>query len=74
MYSIRAELAEELEKAVAVSEEKVHERSRIRAQFSRSLLVFLGQSKWGLSNGGLRPLSAICTQLSTIMHFCGPFV
>ena len=27
-----------------------------------------GKSKWGLSNGGLRPLSAICT---TIVHFCG---
>ena len=25
----------------------------------------------GLSNGGLRPLSAICAQSSTIVHFCG---
>ena len=30
-------------------------------------------SKWGLSNRGLRPPSAICTQPSTIVHFCGPF-
>ena len=35
--------------------------------------VLLGKSKWGLSNGGLRPLSAISTQSSTIMHFCGLF-
>ena len=34
---------------------------------------FSGKSKWGLSNGGLRPLSAICTQSSTIVHFCGLF-
>ena len=27
--------------------------------------------KWGLSNGGLRPLSAICAQLSAILHICG---
>ena len=26
---------------------------------------------WGLSNGGLRPHSTICTQSSTIVHFCG---
>ena len=32
-----------------------------------------GKSKWGLSNGGLRPLSAICAQSSTILHFCGLF-
>ena len=32
-----------------------------------------GKSKWGLSNGGLRPLSAICAQSSTIVHFCGLF-
>ena len=32
-----------------------------------------GKSKWGLSNGGLRPLSAICAQSSRVMHFCGPF-
>ena len=32
---------------------------------------FSGKSKWGLSNGGLRPLSAICAQSSTIVHFCG---
>ena len=25
----------------------------------------------GLANGGLRPLSAICAQSSTIVHFCG---
>ena len=31
----------------------------------------LGKSKWGLSNGGLRPLSAICVQSCTIVHFCG---
>ena len=34
---------------------------------------FLGKSKWGLSNGGLRPLSAICPQSSTVVHFCGLF-
>ena len=36
-----------------------------------------GKSKWGLSNGGLRPLSAICAQSSTIVHFSsllGPFL
>ena len=33
----------------------------------------LGKSRWGLSNGGLRPLSAICAQSSTIVHFCGLF-
>ena len=33
----------------------------------------LGKSQWGLSNGGLRPLSAISAQSSTIVHFCGPF-
>ena len=27
----------------------------------------------GLSNAGLRPLSAICAQSSTIVHFYGPF-
>ena len=32
-----------------------------------------GKSKGGLSNGGLRPLSAICAQSSTIVHFCGLF-
>ena len=32
-----------------------------------------GKSKWGLSNGGLRPLSAIWAQSSTIVHFCGLF-
>ena len=32
-----------------------------------------GKSKWGLSNGGLRPLSAICAQSSTIVRFCGLF-
>ena len=32
-----------------------------------------GKSKWGVSNGGLRPLSAICAQSSTIVHFGGPF-
>ena len=32
---------------------------------------FLGKSKWGFSNGGLRPLSAICAQLSAIVHVCG---
>ena len=36
-------------------------------------VLLLGKSKWGLSNGGLRPLSAICTQSSTIVHFCGLF-
>ena len=35
--------------------------------------ISLRKSKWGLSNGGLRPLSAICAQSSTIVHFCGPF-
>ena len=33
----------------------------------------LGKSKWGLSNGGLRPLSAFCAQSSTIVHFCSLF-
>ena len=36
-----------------------------------------GKVKMGVSNGGLRPLSAICAQSSTIVHFCallGPFV
>ena len=33
----------------------------------------LGKSKWGLSNGGLRPPSAICAQSSTIVHSCGHF-
>ena len=48
------------------------------------ILVFLGgfpfpkmQGKedqgGGLSNGGLRPLSAICAQSSTTVHFCGLF-
>ena len=32
-----------------------------------------GKSKWGLSNGGLRPLSAMCAQSSTIVHICGLF-
>ena len=33
-----------------------------------------GKSTWGLSNRGLiRPLSAICAQSSTIVHFCGLF-
>ena len=30
-----------------------------------------GKSKWGLSNGGLRPLSAICAHLCAIVHFRG---
>ena len=34
---------------------------------------YSGKSKWGLSNGGLRPLSAICAQSSTIVHFSGLF-
>ena len=36
-------------------------------------LFLLGKSKWGLSNGGLRPLSGICAQSSTIVRFCGLF-
>ena len=40
---------------------------------SQKLHYKSGKSKWGLSNGGLRPLSAICAQSSTIVHFCGPF-
>ena len=32
-----------------------------------------GKSKWGLSNGGLRPLSAIRAQSSANVHFYGPF-
>ena len=32
-----------------------------------------GKSKWGLSNGGLRPLSAMCGQSSAIVHFSGLF-
>ena len=32
-----------------------------------------GKSEWGLSDWGLRPLFAMCAQLSTIVHFCGPF-
>ena len=31
------------------------------------------RAEWVLSHGGLRPLSAICAQSSTILHFCGPF-
>ena len=31
------------------------------------------KSKWGLSTGGLSPPPAICTQSSTIVHFCAPF-
>ena len=38
-----------------------------------SVQLSLGKSKWGLSNGGIRPLSAICSQSSTIVHFYGPF-
>ena len=34
---------------------------------------YWGFKKWGLSNGGLRPHSAICAQSSAIVHFCGPF-
>ena len=30
-----------------------------------------GKSKWGLSNGGLRPLPAICAQSCAIVHFRG---
>ena len=30
-----------------------------------------GKSKCGLANGGLRPLSTVCAQLSTIVHMCG---
>ena len=32
-----------------------------------------GKSTWELSNGGLRPLSAIWAQSSAIVHFCGLF-
>ena len=32
-----------------------------------------GKFQWGLSNGGLRPLSAICAQASAIVYFSGPF-
>ena len=39
----------------------------------RFALRISGKSKWGLSNEGLRPLSAICAQSSTIVRFCGPF-
>ena len=41
--------------------------------FSQIREILSGKSKWGLSNGGLRPHSAICAQLSTIVHFCGLF-
>ena len=34
-------------------------------------LSSLGKSKWGLSNGGLTPHSAMCAQSSTIVHFVG---
>ena len=36
-----------------------------------SLRKFGPKSKWEISDGGLRPLSAICAQSSTIEHFCG---
>ena len=35
--------------------------------------LYSGKSTWGLPNGGLRPLSAIYAQSSTIVHFCGLF-
>ena len=47
---------------------KTHPKSGNTAKMPQS-----GKSKWGLSNGGLRPLSAICAQSSTIVHFCGLF-
>ena len=40
---------------------------------TRILVLFYLSLKWGLSNGGLRRLSAICAQSSTIVHFCGHF-
>ena len=44
-----------------------------RRSYFKERALKSGKSKWGLSNGGLRPLSAICTQSSTIVHFCGFF-
>ena len=41
--------------------------------FTPHFSIISGKSKWGLSNGGLRPLSAICAQSCTIVHFCGLF-
>ena len=35
-------------------------------------VLISGKSKWGFSNGGLRPFSATCAQ-SSIVRFCGPF-
>ena len=35
-------------------------------------VVLSGKSKWRLSNGGLRPHSAICARSSTV-HFLWPF-
>ena len=40
-------------------------------------VTILGKSKWGLSDGGLRPLSAIChnrLQLCTFVAFFGPIL
>ena len=35
--------------------------------------LFSGKSKWGLSNGGVRPRSAVSAQSSTTVRFCGLF-
>ena len=48
-------------------------QAEVRAKLSKNVRVKSGKSKWGLSNGGLRPHSAMCAQSSTIVHFCGPF-
>ena len=45
--------------------------SREPCDFSCDEKSLLGKSR--LSNGGLGPLSAICAQSSTIVHFCGLF-
>ena len=47
--------------------------TRAKRTTCRSWAFVSGKSKWGLSNGSLRPLSAICAQSSTIVHFCGLF-
>ena len=39
--------------------------------FRRPLTLILLPTVSGISNGGLRPISAICAQSSAIVHFCG---
>ena len=53
---------------------RIHTNIVYLALEARILLLDLERSKWGLSNRGLRPLSAMCAQSPRMMHFCGPFV